>query len=271
MTTPADMKTRAAAAYNAAADSYDAAANTFWQRYGSRTVARLDLPKGARVLDVCCGSGASALPAARQVGAGGSVVGVDLAEHLLELARAKAAAEHLANLEFRTGDMLDLQLPGAQFDAVICVFGIFQVPDMTAAARALWRLVTPGGRLAITTWGPRLFEPGNTLFWDAVRELRPELYKGFNPWDRITEPEAVIAMLATAGIDASAEAEAGRHPIATADDWWCVVMGTGYRGTVEQLSAQERAKLRAINDAGVRDRGIEEIETNVVYATAIKP
>jgi len=271
MTTPADVKTRAAAAYNAAADSYDAAANTFWQRYGTRTVERLALPKGARVLDVCCGSGASALPAARQVGASGSVLGVDLAADLLELARAKAAAANLSNIEFRIGDMLDLRLPDAQFDAVVCVFGIFQVPDMTAAARALWRLVKPGGRLAITTWGPRVFEPGNTLFWDAVRELRPELYKDFNPWDRITEPDAVIAMLATAGIEASAEAEAGSHPIGSANDWWSVVMGTGYRGTVEQLSPQERGTLRAINDAGVHDRGIEAIETNVVYATAARP
>lgn len=54
--------------YNAAADSYDHPANTFWDRYGRRTVDRLRLRRGDRVLDVCCGSGASALPAAEAVG-----------------------------------------------------------------------------------------------------------------------------------------------------------------------------------------------------------
>src|SRR5262249_38301753 len=125
MSTPEDAKTRAATTYNAAADHYDDTANSFWQRFGQRTVERLNLKPGARVLDVCCGSGASAVPAARVVGADGFVIGVDLAEDLLELARAKAKRDGIKNTEFRTGDMLDLGLPASSFDAVICVFGIF--------------------------------------------------------------------------------------------------------------------------------------------------
>src|SRR5262245_60456032 len=110
MTTPHDARTRAAATYNAAADSYDLAANAFWERYGRKTIERLALPSGARVLDACCGSGASAIPAAQVVGASGSVLGVDLAGDLLALARAKAAAAGLTNLEFRTGDVLELAM-----------------------------------------------------------------------------------------------------------------------------------------------------------------
>jgi ubiquinone/menaquinone biosynthesis C-methylase UbiE len=78
--------------------------------------------------------------------------------------------------------------PESKFHAVVCVFGIFFVPDMPAAVRELWRVVRPGGRLAITTWGPNFFEPATTAFWNAVREVRPDLYKGFNPWDRISDP-----------------------------------------------------------------------------------
>ena len=69
---------------------YDHPANTFWSRYGGRSVERLRLSPGQRVLDVCCGSGASAIPAAETVGSTGSVVGVDLAENLLALARVYA-------------------------------------------------------------------------------------------------------------------------------------------------------------------------------------
>ena len=45
----------------------------------------------------------------------------------------------------------------------------------------------------MTTWGPRFLEPATTAFWNAVREVRPDLYKGFNPWDRISDPESVRA------------------------------------------------------------------------------
>ena len=163
-----EAKKKAAATYNAAADTYDHSANSFWDRYGRRTVQRLGLRPGMRILDACCGSGASAIPAAEIAGRDGFVLGVDLAERLLDLGRTKAKARGLANVEFRTADILDLGLPDADFDAVICVFGIFFVPEMEAAVRELWRLVRPRGQLAITTWGPRFLEPVNTAFWHAV-------------------------------------------------------------------------------------------------------
>src|SRR6185369_1814491 len=98
-------KRKTATTYNAAADFYDHPANTFWERYGRRTLERIGLTPRHRVLDVCCGSGASALPAARLVAPNGSVVGVDLAENLLALAREKAKQLNLTNVEFRSGDM----------------------------------------------------------------------------------------------------------------------------------------------------------------------
>jgi len=269
--TPADAKTRAAATYNAASDSYEHAANSFWQRFGARTIERLKLTPGARVLDVCCGTGASAIPAAEQIGAQGHVLGVDLAADMLELAQAKAKARGLAHAEFRVGDMLDLELPDAQFDAVVCVFGIFFVPDMPSAVRELWRLVRPGGCLAITTWGPGLFDPANTVFWDTVRTIRPDLYKGFNPWDRICEPHSVRAMLSEGDVAADdVVAEAGRHDITSPEDWWTIVMGSGYRGTVEQLSTADREHVRKVNIEHVRRHGITQLDANVVYAVATK-
>ena len=261
----------AVAAYNAAADAYDDPANTFWDRFGRRTVERLRLQQGARVLDVCCGSGASAIPAAETVGPRGYVLGVDLAENLLALARAKARARGLANVEFRVGNLLDLPAPAADFDAVVCVFGVFFVPDMAAAVRSLWRCVRPGGALAVTPWGPRFFEPASTAFWDSVRDIRPDLYKGFNPWDRISEPAAVSAVLRDGGAErVQAVAEAAAHPISTPDAWWAAVLGTGYRGTIEQLDPDARERVRAANDEYIRTSGIRAVEANVVYATAIK-
>jgi ubiquinone/menaquinone biosynthesis C-methylase UbiE len=266
-----DARVRAARTYNAAADTYDDPANGFWERFGRDTVERLRLRRGSRVLDVCCGSGASALPAARIVGPEGVVLGVDLAERLLELARSKAAARGLANTEFRIGDILDLRMPAAHFDAVVCVFGIFFVPDMAAAVRTLWERVRPGGKLAITTWGPRFFEPATTAFWASIRDVRPDLYKGFNPWDRICDPASVISLLREGGVEvAQAVAVTGAHPIPSPEAWWSAVLGSGYRGTVDQLDASAREYVKAQNLSYIRNADIRSVEANVVYASAAK-
>jgi ubiquinone/menaquinone biosynthesis C-methylase UbiE len=270
MSTPEDAKQRAAATYNAASDFYDHPVNSFWARYGRGTVARLRINPGARVLDVCCGSGASAIPAAEAVGSQGFVLGVDLAENLLTLARAKAKNRRLNNIEFRAGDMLDLQANG--FDVVICVFGIFFVPDMQGALAELWKHVRPGGRLAVTTWGPRFFEPVNTVFWNAVRAARPDLYKGFNPWDRISQAEALRELFVQSGAGVPEVAtEMNSHALGSPEDWWPMVLGTGYRGTVEQLDVEARERVREECLEFIRATGLQAVEANVFYAVATKP
>jgi SAM-dependent methyltransferase len=199
------------------------------------------------------------------------VLGIDLADGLLTLAQEKARQRALQNITFRVADMLELDYPAASFDAVVCVFGIFFVPDMQEAVRELWSFVRPGGKLAITTWGPKVLEPANSAFWRSILELRPELHKAFNPWDRINEPEALRQMLREGGVEADAVTAENRwHPIHSPEDWWTIVLGSGYRGTVEQLTPTELVTVKEANVAFVRDRGITRLETNALYAVATK-
>jgi ubiquinone/menaquinone biosynthesis C-methylase UbiE len=269
---PENAQARAAFTYNAAADFYDASPLGFWDYFGCRTIELLSLPIGSRILDVCCGAGASALPAARAAGQTGAVIGVDLAKELLELARAKALQQRLGNIEFEVGDMLSMRFPVASFDAVVCVFGIFFVPDMARAVGELWRRVRPGGKLAVTTWGPNFCEPANDSFWSSIKNVRPDLYKGFNPWDRIDDPGSLRKILGKAEV-ASPKiiAENRLHPIKSAEDWWTIVLGSGYRGTIEQLTLAERERVKQANLAFIRDEKISAVETNVLYALATKP
>ncbi|WP_026600818.1 class I SAM-dependent methyltransferase [Methylomonas sp. 11b] len=263
---------KTAHAYNTAADLFDHPANTFWSRFGNNTIERLGLREGNRVLDVCSGTGASALPAARKVGVAGRVVAVDLAEKLLAMAAEKAKADGLENLEFRVSDMLALAYPDGYFDAVVCVFGIFFVPDMATAVRELWRQVRPGGRLAITTWGPELFEPANTSLWQAIRHQRPDLYKDFNPWDRISTPEGLLEMLASAGLTkVDIFAEDATHALPEPEDWWILAMGSGYRGTLEQLNGEQLQKVKQANLHQLASQSVTEISANVIYAIVDKP
>jgi ubiquinone/menaquinone biosynthesis C-methylase UbiE len=272
MNTFEETKAKTANAYNAASDLFDHPANTFWNRFGHSTVERLNLLPKDHVLDVCSGTGASALPAAMKVGSEGKVVAVDLADKLLNEAKLKAERKNLKNIEFRVADMLALDYPDASFDAVICVFGIFFVPDMVSAVQELWRHVRAGGRLAITTWGENLFEPANSLFWESIKNERPELYKDFNPWDRISTPEGLRDMLAEAGLhQVDIIAEQATHPLNTPEDWWTLVMGSGYRGTLDQLEFEELQRVKQVNLSQVQHKSVSEIEANVIYAVANKP
>ena len=263
-----DARKKAATTYNAASDYYDHPANTFWGRYGRRTVERLGLASGERVLDVCCGSGASAIPAAEIVGANGAVVGVDLAENLLELARAKAKQRGLTSIRFQSGDLMHLPFEDESFDTAVCVFGIFFVPDMEAALREMRRVVRNGGRVAITTWGPRFFEPASSAFWNSIRDVRPDLYKGFNPWDRISEVDPVLQLLAGAGLSKlEAVAASDSQMVNEPEDWWAMIMGSGYRGTVDQLSPEDRERVHRTNLDFIERTSLRELEANVIYAT----
>jgi ubiquinone/menaquinone biosynthesis C-methylase UbiE len=257
--------------FNSAADYFDHPALSFWQRFGLRTIELVGLQPGDRVLDVCCGTGASALPAALQVSASGTVLGVDLAESLLALGRQKASQQDLSNVEFRLGDFTNLKLPSESFDAIICVFGIFFVPDMEGAIQELLRMVKPGGKLAITSWGQQVFEPANQFFWETIQAERPELYKEYTPWYRINTAATLQSLLEVSGIHSvQVFAQTDRHPLARPEDWWTMVLGGGLRGTIDQLNEATRERVKASNIASLKTNNVEALESEVLYAIAQK-
>lgn len=116
-------------------------------------IARLSLKSGVRLLDVACGSGNLAIPAAR---AGAVVTGVDIATNLLEQARARAEAEGLT-IQFDEGDAENLPYPDAAFDVVVSMFGAMFAPRPELVAAELVRVCRPGGRIAMANWTPDSF------------------------------------------------------------------------------------------------------------------
>lgn len=116
-------------------------------------VSRLELAPGTRVLDVACGTGNLAMPAAR---IGAEVTGVDIATNLLEQARARAESEGLA-VRFDEGDAEKLPYPDASFQAVISMFGVMFAPRPELAAAELLRVCQPSGIIALANWTPRGF------------------------------------------------------------------------------------------------------------------
>jgi ubiquinone/menaquinone biosynthesis C-methylase UbiE len=265
------IKVKTAATYNSAADHFDDTPLGFWDVTGRRTIERLGPLPGWLVLDVGCGTGASALPAAEAVGPTGSVIGVDLAENLLNRARAKAHERGLHNVEFRQADMTALGFPDGHFDAVVSVFSIFFVPDMEAQVRELWRMVKPGGRLVITTWDAHIFQPIYTAWREAVRAQRPDLYSAYNPWDRISTPEQLDRLLRDGGVPKADIAHIpASQALQTPEDWWTLVIGSGLRAAVDAMDAPTAARLHDTIVGWVQENHATSIQTNAIYAVATK-
>src|SRR6185503_10657164 len=113
-------------------------------------IASLGLKPGNRVLDVACGSGNLAIPAART---GARVTGVDIATNLLEQARARAEAEGLT-IQFDEGDAESLPYDDAAFDVVITMFGAMFAPRPELVSSELVRVCESGGLIAMANWTP---------------------------------------------------------------------------------------------------------------------
>ena len=120
---------------------------------GEEFIKRLDLKAGDRVLDVACGSGNLAIPAART---GATVTGVDIAPNLLEQARERAKSEGLT-VQFDEGDAEQLPYEDAAFDVVVTMYGAMFAPRPELVAAELVRVCRPGGRIAMANWTPAGF------------------------------------------------------------------------------------------------------------------
>lgn len=116
-------------------------------------VERLKIKAGSRVLDVACGTGNTAIPAAK---AGAHVTGVDIATNLLEQAKKRAADERL-QIRFEEGDAEQLPYADQSFDVVVTMFGAMFAPRPELAAAELLRVCKPGGMVAMANWTPQSF------------------------------------------------------------------------------------------------------------------
>ena len=116
-------------------------------------VDRLELKPGDRVLDVACGTGNLAIPAARK---GATVTGVDIATNLLEQARSRAEAQGL-KIQFDEGDAENLPYADGAFDVVVTMFGAMFAPRPEMVSSELVRVCRRGGRIAMANWTPAGF------------------------------------------------------------------------------------------------------------------
>ena len=192
------MFDRIAPVYDAMNHVMTAGLDRRWRKLTAKAVVW----PGARVLDACCGTGDLAVEDERR---GGRVVALDFSERMLERARRKAP-----ELEWISGDLLELPFADASFDSATVGFGARNVDDLEGALRELRRVLRPGGRLGILEiTRPRgLLSPFYRLWFDGVIPLLGKLLPGGSAYTylpasvrRFPGPEDLSALIASAGFD----------------------------------------------------------------------
>ncbi|MFF5989554.1 class I SAM-dependent methyltransferase [Prauserella flavalba] len=247
--------------FSAAHDEFALWSARLWQPLGELLTAVSRPAPGERVLDACCGAGASAIPAARAVGASGVVHAVDLAERLVARGAREAEALGLAQARFETADVLTRD--GGPYDVVQSAYGVFFFPDMDEGARTLVGRLRPGGRFAVSTWladgMARIVPVGR----DAALPERPELAGQAgrpNAAERVDTPEKLTAWLSSLGLrDVTVHQVRYVQPLHP-DDAWTFYLGAAMRGFVEGLGpeALERVRRRFLD--GLREAGIDTLD-----------
>jgi ubiquinone/menaquinone biosynthesis C-methylase UbiE len=122
------------------------------RKSGEALVEKLGITKQLKVLDLGCGDGTTAVPAAKL---GADVLGVDIARNLVEAGNRRAAERGLTNLKFQEGDASNLeQVPDKSFDLVVSIFGAMFAPKPFDVAKEMVRVTRPGGRIVMGNWIP---------------------------------------------------------------------------------------------------------------------
>jgi ubiquinone/menaquinone biosynthesis C-methylase UbiE len=243
-----DPRARVVPVFDLVAAGYDDAALRFFPFCADRLIARLNPAPGTKLLDIATGTGVVALAAAQAVGAQGRVMAIDLAEAMLDRLQEKIVKFGIGNIDLHVMDAQKLDFRRDYFDYVICSFGIFFLPDMSAALREWVRVLKPGGRVVFTTFGKSAFQPMMELF---IKRL--QRYGVLSPDDsstpagmRLADPAHCRDLLNSAGlrqIEVTTE-QLGYH-LKDEPQWWDVLWNSGTRGWIEQIQPARREPFKS--------------------------
>lgn len=250
---PDDQRTASREGWEAAAAGWGRVADRIqaWSVGVSATmVDALALQPGDRVLELAAGPGDTGFMAAELIAPGGKLICSDGAEAMLDVARARAQAQGVRNVEFKQLDLEWIDLPTADVDAVLCRWGIMLVVDPEAAAREIRRVLRPGGRAALAVWDVAERNPWTTIPGDAMRALghlapadphQPGMFT-------LAADGALAELLQGAGlVDVKIAAVEMERRFDTLDEYLAetLEMATSLRSAYEALDDAQRAEVRA--------------------------
>jgi len=275
-TLQAQFKTRVTGVFNRAAATYDRVGPRSFSFFGNRLVEVAAVQPGWSLLDVACGKGAVAIPAARQVGENGRVVGIDLSPVMLVEATVEVNRLGLNNLDLVPMDAETLAFPDHSFDGVLCGLSIFFFPDHATALAQCHRVLKAGGRIGLTTFAqnrkPHWFKE---VLLDHLAKGRDGAAASPPPIVTFDTPEALIEALTAAGfVDIEVSEEEADFVYAAEDEWWQELWSHAMRAYLEMMDDTVREQFKTEIFRRIQDHRQADgfhIPIKVLYAVANSP
>lgn len=254
--------------FDRSSEIYGQKYNTFFDYFAKKLVALAGLRAGAHVLDVATGRGAILKEAAEAVGPKGNVVGIDISSEMIRL--TSEALRRYKNIQLKRMDAENLDLEDASFDYVFCGFAIFFFPNLDKVFLEFMRVLKPGGKICISTWGEG----------DYHYQIFHSIYKNFG-YDvtlfmhNFTDNARLPKLLAESGfaqIETTSDDLDFIYP--TFDDWFNSIWAGVGRGVLEKCTPEQLEELKSALAAKLAfhfqpDGLHERLRAN--YACAVKP
>ena len=196
---------------------------------------------GRSILDVACGRGAVLFPAAERVGPSGHVIGIDLAEGMAHETQMEIQRRGLKHAEAHQMDAEHLTFPDSSFDFVLCGFSLQFFPHLADALSEFRRVLKPGGRIAVTTWG------GDDERWDWYADLRKAhgavAKLGSQSLDT---PEEIQRWFSQAGfVNIQIHTKEMDMIYLDQEEWWNVEWSISGRAGLEKLSPESLEQFKS--------------------------
>lgn len=245
-------------------------------RMNAPLIEAAEIAPGQQVCDIATGAGEPALSVAALVGAEGRVFATDLCPEMMLGARRRAAARGLANIVFRTADMLALPDADGAFDRVICRFGLMFCPEPARAAAEAARVLKPGGRAAYLVWGPRAETTMFTVFTAAAEAVLGSLDTlDFERPFSLGAPGALAAALSGGELAQAEEREVRFAPRVPAEaPFWQAQFDMAFGRALDGATEAEQRALKEAVQAGferLREGDEVPLAVHVRIGTGLKP
>lgn len=258
--------------FNAIHDTYDNIMTT--QVPAERFIENILLMPGQRVLDVACGTGWATMAAARIVDETGKVIGIDVADKLLNIAREKAISEGLSNVEYQIGDAEALEFKDESYDAVLCASSIFLFKDIPKALREWKRVLRFGGIVAFSSFGEDFLAPFAALFLKRLSRYDGQPSPNERFGNRVNTPEKCRALLTSAGFEnIKIITEQAGFYFRDTTAYWREMSSMITRLRLDRLSPDKRKKFKREHLAEIEPLCTDEgywMEIPAIFSFAIK-
>ncbi|KPJ92470.1 MAG: hypothetical protein AMJ53_09330 [Gammaproteobacteria bacterium SG8_11] len=246
--------------FDTIAPGYDSATLRFFP-FSADQIAQVLRPKpGQKVLDVATGTGAVAVALAQAVRPGGRVIGVDLSEGMLAQAEQNIKKMALDNVDLFRMDGENLEFKHDYFDASVCSFGLFFMPQMDKALKELVRVTKSGGTVLFTSFSKRAFQSlRKQMFEDLAAFVEPAHLQ--LPSEKLVEPEDCQQLMCQAGlINTGVQKKQLGYHLRSGEEWWEIIWNSGARRLISRLDDEQRALFRVKHTTEIQklatDKGI---------------